>query len=274
MAGLGLAPVAKKTALTKGVPPVPLAIAVTVVAAAAALVYFSREDRGAFHDYGWQEYFRVFLVGVLGSGAVVMLGILALQETSATNRSLFQAMYPVATAICARLILGECLKPGGYVIIVAMSLGLVLMNTGGNTLEFGVAFWLLASTLPLIGLSDVFARRSLCDVKPGFVAAGRLLFGLLALVCLAPLTDRLEWSGLLAHPGLVLLSGLAMAAGSLGLYQAMNVAGASMAAAFVALAPLITAGLEWIVFGATFSALQLIGIGVTVTGAVLLALRR
>ena len=270
---LGLAPVAKKAALNSGVSPVELSIAVTAVAAVVAVAWFSRTDLGRFTKYSLRDYARVFLVGLMGSGAVVILSILAMTETSATNRSLFQAMYPVATAICARLLLGEHLKAPAYVIIVAMSLGLVLMNSGGGGLETGRAFWLLACTLPLIGLADVIAKRSLSDAEPSFVALGRLLFGLVALTTLLPLTSRQEWHGVVSHWPIVLAAGIAMAGGVLGLYRAMNIAGASLAAAFVALAPVLTAGAEWMMFGTRFTSIQLLGIGLTVSGAAILALR-
>jgi drug/metabolite transporter (DMT)-like permease len=270
---LGLAPVAKKAALNSGVSPVELSIAVTAVAVVVAVAYFSRTDLGRFRKYSLKDYARVFLVGLMGSGAVVILSILAMTETSATNRSLFQAMYPVATAVCARFLLGEHLKASAYVIISSMSLGLFLMNSGSEGLEIGRAFWLLACTLPLIGLADVIAKRSLCNVEPSFVALGRLSFGLVTLTFLLPLTTRQEWHVVFSQWPIVLASGIAMAGGVLGLYRAMNIAGASLAAAFVALAPVLTVGAEWLMFGTAFTLIQLLGIGLTVSGAAILALR-
>lgn len=270
---LGLAPVVKKAALNSGVSPVELSIAVTAVAAVIALIYFSRKDLARFSKYALKDYSRVFLVGLMGSGAVVMLSILAMTETSATNRSLFQAMYPVATAVCARLLLGERLDGPAYVVIALMSLGLFLMNSGNSGLQLGRAFWLLACTLPLIGLADVIARRSLRDVEPAFVALGRLTFGLVALACLLPLTTRHEWHVAVSHWPLVVASGIAMAGGVVGFYRAMNIAGASLSAAFIALAPVITVAAERLMLDTSFSTLQLLGIGLTVSGAAVLALR-
>ncbi|HKJ18799.1 MAG TPA: DMT family transporter [Xanthomonadales bacterium] len=270
---LGMAPAAKKAALNSGVSPVELSIGVTAVAAAAVGTFFGRKNLGRFGKYKLRNYTQVFLVGLMGSGAVVILSILAMTETSATNRSLFQAMYPVATAICARLLLGEQLKGSAYAIIALMSLGLFLMNSGSDGLELGRPFWLMAGTLPLIGLADVIASRSLRDVEPSFVAVGRMTFGLVALAFLLPLTTWQEWLVLVSHWPIVLASGMAMAGGVLGLYRAMNIEGASLAAAFIALAPVVTAGTEWLLLNTSFSSLQLLGIGVTVSGAAVLALR-
>jgi drug/metabolite transporter (DMT)-like permease len=182
-------------------------------------------------------------------------------------------MYPMATAVCARLLLNEALGWPAYVTIAFMSLGLCLMNYGSEGLELGRAFWLLACTLPLIGLADVIAKRGLRDADPSFVALGRLSFGAMALTLLLPITTGHEWLVMLSHWPIVLASGLAMAGGVLGLYRAMDIAGASMAAAFIALAPVITAGTEWVMLGTSFTSLQLLGIGMTVSGAAFLALR-
>lgn len=269
-----MAPIAKKAALAAGTTPLSLSIAVTAVAAAAALGFFGRSGLGAFSGYGWGAYARVLLVGVMGSGAVVVLAVYAMTETSATNRSLFQAMYPMATAVSARLLLGERLKPVSYVLITVMCLGLFLVNSSDGRLVSGRAFWLLAATLPLVGLSDVIARRSLRDAQPAFVTLGRLLFGLLALCGLIPFTQVGDWVTLVSHWPLVLAAGLAMAGGILGLYRAMDVAGASLAAAFVALAPVVTAAADGYLFGTAFSVRQLLGIALTVAAAAVLAARR
>ncbi len=223
---------------------------------------FSRPPRAWLH---------VALVGAMGSGAVVLLAVYAMTETTATNRSLFQSMYPVATAIAARLLLGERLRPQAYAIIALMSLGLYLMNTGPRGPSIGLAFWLLAATLPLIGLSDVYAKRTLDDAHPGFVVTGRFLFGMLVLLAGLPFTTRPDWVSAAAQWPWLLAAGAAAAAGVLGLYRTMDRAGASLAASFVALAPVITALGERLLLAQEFSTLQLTGLVTVVGGAVALA---
>jgi len=267
---LGLAPLAKKAALTAGAAPLPLAVATTAVAAAIALSPLLAAGPGrtlAGHGRGiWQH---VFLVGAMGSGAVV----LAMTETTATNRSLFQSMYPVATAVAARFLLAERLSGIAWLIIGAMSAGLFLMNTGPAGIVIGWPFWALATTLPLIGLADVYAKRTLRDADPRFVAAGRLLFGTLVLLAVLPWTASSQWSALAAVWWWVLGAGVAMAGGLLGLYRAMQTAGASVAAAFVGLAPVLTAAAEWLLLGTAFAPLQLAGLALVVGGAAALASR-
>ena len=273
-AGLGLAPLAKKAALSAGAAPLPLALATVAVAAlvtaGAMLLRDGLRGLAAVPLPAWRH---VALVGVLGSGAVSLLGIVAMTGTTATNRGLFQSMYPVATAIAARWLLGE--RPGGfaYAVIGVMALGLLAMNFGDGGLGIGLPFWLLCATLPLIGLSDVYARRTLEGADPGFVAAGRLVAGALALALALPWISGEAWLELVASWPWVVAGGVATAGGLIGLYRAMNSTGASLAAAFAGTAPVITAVGEWLVLGAQFNAPQLLGIVLVVTGAAVLAYR-
>lgn len=273
-AGLGLAPLAKKAALTAGSDAFALAIATAAAAAAiAVIVMLAQAGPRMLTGYSPRTWLNVFIVGAMGSGAVVLLAVLAMTETTATNRSLFQSMYPVATAIAARLLLGERLDRPAYLLILAMSAGLFMMNTGPGGLVIGRAFWLLAATLPLIGLADVFAKRTLALADPGFVVSWRFVFGVAVLLPFLPATGTEEWTAIAALWPWVLAAGAATAAGVLGLYRAMDSSGASLAAAFVALAPALTATAEWLLLGTGFSAFQLAGLAIVITGAAVLAYR-
>lgn len=272
--GLGVAPLARKTALEAGAEPLPVSLTTVAVAAVFAAAFLLR-SHGARRLVAQLErhWFHVALVGVLGSAAVTILAVLAMTGTSATNRGLFQAMYPVATAVAARLLLGE--RPGAlvYAIIALMTLGLLAMNAEAGALRLGLPFWLLAMTLPLIGLSDVYARRTLEQADPGFVTGGRLLAGAFALTLTLPWTSAAQWETVAQTMPWLVAAGLGTAAGLLGLYRAMSRAGASIAAAFAGTAPVVTALGEFWVLGATLDALQLAGLLIVVSGAVLLALR-
>lgn len=272
---LGLAPLAKKAALTGGAKPFSLAIVATAVATVLALILLAvRGERAVIVRHPARTYLHVALIGVMGTGAVTLLAILAMTETTATNRSLFQSMYPVATAIAARFMLRERPGRGAYWLIALMCVGLYLTNSGGSwRLETGAAFWMLVATLPLIGLSDVYAKKTLSDARPEFVGAGRYLFGMIALLVTLPFTALGDWHALLAVWWWVLVAGATMVGGVYGLYRAMETAGASLAAAYIALAPVVTALAEWALLDATFGIWQVVGIGIVVGGAGALAYR-
>lgn len=261
-------------ALEAGAAPLPLTLATVTLAGVLALAWLLlRQGTAWLRQPSSDAWLNVLLVGAFGSGAVVLLGVLAMTTTSATNRGLFQAMYPVATAIAARLMLGERLAGSSYAIIAGMTGGLLLMFWRDGELALGPSFYLLLGTLPLIGLADVWAKRTLGDADAGFVTVGRLLAGALVLSLTLPLISAEQWAGLEASAGWVALAGVAMAAGLLGLYRAMDVAGASRAAAFAAMAPVATAVLESLLLGLSLGPLQLAGMALVVVGAVILAYR-
>lgn len=179
-------------------------------------------------------------------------------------------MYPVATALCARLLLGEKLSGAAYAIIAVMTAGLLLMNSAGAGVELNRPFLILAATLPMIGLADVYARKTLLRVSPTTVTAGRLTAGSLFVWLLMPMAGSPDWPTLGQAWAWILIAGLATAGGVLFLYRAMDVAGASLAAAFAGLAPVVTAASERALLGASYSNLQLAGMLVVVAGAVAL----
>ena len=269
---LGIAPFASKAGLNEGADPVLLALLITTLAVLGALVVvlINQPELPSIRD-SKRVYAHLLAIGAFGSGAVTLLGILAMTETSATNRSLFQAMYPMATAICARLILGEQLRMVSYVTILVMCAGLYLTNSGSGGTEFGKAFWMLAATLPLIGLADVFAKKSLSDVEPQVVALFRLGFGALFLLLALPFMQADGWSQTLGVWQWILLAAAMKVGGLVTLYRAMDKTKASLVAGFIALAPVVTLGAEWVFFDSSFETLQLVGVLLVVCGAIWLA---
>lgn len=272
---LGLAPLAKKGALDAGAEPLTLAVVKTSLA--ALVVGLVLVGRGGLADVARLDrglWGRLLFVGAAGTAAVTLLSTFALTRTTATNAGLFQAMYPVATALCARALLGERLRPAAYAVIALMSGGLLLMSAPDGEPRIDLAFWLLAATLPLIGLADVYAKRSLDDVPPSVVTGGRVVLGALALLPAVAFLEGTDWWSLLAAWPWVAAAALCTVAGVHFLYRAMHTEKASLAAAFIALAPVVTVLAEFGLLGTTFEPLQLTGVAVVVTGAAALAFLR
>jgi drug/metabolite transporter (DMT)-like permease len=218
-----------------------------------------------------RSLFDLALVGVLTAGVVVLLTALALEQTTATNRSLFQALYPFATAIFAWGMLGERLQPAHYLLMAIAAVGLFLMNRGIEGLELGRGFWLLTATLPLIGFSDAYAKRRMIHLGPSALTAGRFLFGALFLLATVPLSQGADWTVLGQTWPWLTLAGIASVAGVIGLYRAMQRNTATLAAMFASLSPLVTAALEWTILDTSFLAWQWAGILIVVAAAIVLA---
>lgn len=273
---LGLVPLAKKMALVEGGGSVSIAIGTALIAGLVVLAWLTLVGQlgklGSLTAHDWRS---VLLVGALGSGLVPLFGILAMTETSASNRALFQSAYPVATAIAARLLLRERLDAMAYVWIVLVCLGLLLMNlnAGEGLSVISWPFWLLLSTLPLIGLADVIAKKSLGDVTPELIAFGRALGGLVILIALLPWASQSFEAISLTVWLWILLGGGCMGIFSVALYQVFDRTLATLAASLIALAPLLTLGLEASLLDLGLGATQWVGFALVLFSVVLLSRR-
>lgn len=253
---------AQKMALTGGGSSLLVAFSSAFMTAWVVLAWLAA--RGRLHSLSvlsGRQLLPLLLIGALGSGLVSLFGILAMTETSASNRALFQSAYPAATALAARLLLGERLSARVYFWIGLICLGLLMMNleSHGAMSLTGWPFWLLLATLPLIGLADVIAKRSLDQQSPEEVAAGRAVGGVTVLGLMLPWMLPEAVSGLVAVWPWLLLSGLCMAAFTLALYQVFDRTFAAVAASLIALAPLLTLVGEIAMLGLTLAAYQWIG---------------
>ena len=244
---LGFSPLAMKMALSVGGSSLQVALVTAVVAALVVCAWLLVRDKARrLPRMGTRQRMALLLVGALGSGLVPLFGILAMTETSASNRALFQSAYPAATALAARFLLGERLGGFSYVLIALVCIGLALMNieSGPGLSLLGWPFWLLLATLPLIGLADVIAKKSLVDQPPEVVAAGRAVGGVLILALALPWALSGLAATLLAAWHWLLLGGLCMGIFAVALYQVLDRTEASLAASLMGLAPLLTLAAE------------------------------
>jgi drug/metabolite transporter (DMT)-like permease len=272
---LGLAPLAKKMALDSGASTWPVAFMTAAVSAVLVLAWLAVKGRfAALGAMSNRQRLAVLTVGALGSGLVPLLGIYAMTVTTASNRALFQSAYPAATAVAARLLLGERFRPLTYGLIVLVCVGLAMVNLEANgNLRLGWPFWMLLGTLPLIGLSDVIAKRSLDDQPPEIVAVGRALGGSLILaVCLpwytAALAESLSvsWTWMIA-------AGTCMAVFAVALYKVFDLTEAAIAASLVAMSPLLTLLLEALFLDVSLGPVQGLGFALVLAAVVALARR-
>ncbi len=270
--GLGLAPLAQKAALESSAAPLPLAASAATVAAVLVLLW--RGFRGGLRGLGRltrRQHAALWSVGALGSALVPLLAVLAMIETSASTRAVFQSAYPAATAVATRFLLGERLSRAGYAWIVAICAGLLAVNVDPGSLKFqlGTPFWLLLATLPAIGLADVIAKRSLHDLSPDTVAVGRAVGGAVLLLSIAlPVLDAAAWRSLIPTFPWVVLAGVCMGLFAIGLYHVFDRTAAAIGASLIALAPLVTVFAELFVLDAVPAPAQWLGFGL-VMGAVI-----
>jgi len=259
---LAFAPLAMKMALSVGGSTLPVALVTALVAALLVCGWMlARNKARRLPRMPWLQRSSLLLVGALSAGLVPLFGIVAMTETSASNRALFQSAYPAATALAARFLLGERLGPLSYLLIALVCTGLVLMNIepGPGLSVLNWPFWLLLTTLPMIGLADVIAKRNLVDQPPEVVAAGRAVGGVLILTLALPWAFPDLGTTLQAAWHWMLLGGVCMGIFAVALYQVFDRTAASLAASLVALAPVLTLAAEATLLGVSLDAWQWAG---------------
>jgi len=267
----GLTPFFKKLAITDSVTPWTVALGTTLAAAvASAVTLLVTEPRAAYAIVRPRFILPIAAIGIVAGALVTLLVVHALSVTTATNHSLFQAAYPAATLVFAHLILGERLTGRQYLSIALVMFGLLLMNGVNGDARFGLGFWLLLATLPLIGLSDVYAKRLTEHVSPLTVAGGRHLYGAVCLLCVIPFLDLVRVPGGLSLLW-ILLAGLLQGVGVWALYRALQTNKASLVGGMVASAPLITFTMESMFLDLRLSATQGVGLTTAMLAAAWLA---
>lgn len=268
---LGLVPIFEKQAVDTGTGLMTLVIAINLITV-FCLVFPAWPQRPRHVLQDWPS---MLLIGALASGIVVLLNLWALETTTATHRSVFQAMYPAATAIFAFILLRERLPLKTYMLILLMSAGIVIMSVRGMRLELAFGDLLLMLTLPMMGLCDAWAKRSLAGLQAEWIAFCRFLYGSITLLLLLAVGfivngTRLTWPSPEAWFWIA-LSGSSIGLGIILLYRGMALKGASMAAALVGLAPVVTLVLESLFLQARFTPLELAGMLLVIAGGLLLS---
>jgi drug/metabolite transporter (DMT)-like permease len=267
----GLAPLLKRMALVDGVGQWTVALFTAVFAGLVSVVALALHRPRALPSLLSPRYrYRLLLLGVVASGIVTLLVVQALTVTTATNRSLFQSAYPAATLVFAHLLLGERLRVGQYLAIVAMMVGLLFMNGSTDDLRIGTGFWLLLATLPLIGLSDVYGKRWSGELSPAVLAAGRNLYGALFVLGITP-SLGISLPGELGNWLVLAAAGTLQGTGVWTLYRALEATKATLVATMVAASPLLTLIAEHLLLGVELDALQWSGFVVVLTAAIWLA---
>ena len=271
VAAFGASPLLKKVAVQGGVTPWTVALVAACGAALVSTLILARlqpQRLGRLFDR--EHLFALVAIGIAATGLVTLLAATALSTTTATNRSLFQAAYPAATLLFAHLLLGERLRAQQYVAVALLLAGLVVMNDSGGGFSFGQGFWLLAATLPLIGLTDVYSKRLAGKVPTLVLAAGRNLYGAAFIGAVALFVDL--GSQLSAGQALSLLvAGACQGIGVWTLFRAFERSKASLVSSLVAASPLVTLTLEVTVLQLSLTPFQWLGMVIVIGAAVWLA---
>ena len=272
---LGTVHFVEKLAIHQGASPGPFALGQTAVALLVlAPIWVWRRRQDDRKSLQRLPLASLALIGILASGVVVLLSIMALSYTSATHKGVIQASYPLGTMFFAWVLLRERITPAGYMAAAVIVAGLVLMTSRGLGAAPNLGDWILIGTVPLMGFSDAFAKKVLKEVSPLTVSFGRYFFGTVFLAVLLSILDLGRLRDLLPVWHLLLAAGMMTALAMELFYWSIDRIGPSLAAGMLAAAPVVTAGLEWWWLDESFVRSQLLGIAMVIAGVTTLSRQR
>ncbi|MEX2497233.1 MAG: DMT family transporter [Woeseia sp.] len=272
---LGAVHFVEKLAIQQGAPPGPFALGQTAVSLlVVAPIWLATRRHRNMEVLRRLPFGSLAIIGIVASGIVVLLSIMALSYTSATHKGVIQASYPLGTMFFAWVLLRERITPVGYAAAAVVVSGLVLMTSHGLGTAPNRGDWILIATVPLMGFSDAYAKKVLSHVSPLTVSFGRYFFGTAFLGLLLSVLDLGVLGDLLPVWHLLLAAGLMTALAMELFYWSIKSIGPSLAAGMLAAAPVVTAALEWWWLDESFLKSQLLGIALVILGVAALSRQR
>lgn len=241
--------------------------AVLLIGLAAATV---RRDEVAALDRG--SWLRLGVIGIVGGSVPFLLFFTGLAQASAPSAAFIQKTLFIWVAMLAVPFLGERLglaQVGALVVLLAGQF-LVVMPSG---VAWGSGETMIAAATLLWAVEAVLAKRLLASVPSQVVGAGRLGIGLLVLVGYLVVTGRASsiTSLMATQWAWALGTGLLLTAYVATWFGALRRAPASLVTAILVLGAPVTAILQALQKGALPGAPTLIGQGLILLAAVVLA---
>jgi drug/metabolite transporter (DMT)-like permease len=191
---------------------------------------------------------RAFLVlavaGIWGSTQMTYLGI---YFTTASNAAILQAATPVMVAVAARLYLGERLGRLQWLGVVVSATGVLLVITDGRLAAIRPRDLRVGDFINLLALSGwsvytVYGKQVLARVSPAVATTGAYVLGTLLILPTAIAAGPFFPAPRLASAtawAVVIYQGLVGAIAHVWWYRAVHVVGASRAAIFMNLQPVV-----------------------------------
>ena len=218
-----------------------------------------------------------FVLGTAGFVVSTHISYWGIYTTSAANAAILQATAPVMVALGARAYLGEQLAARQRVGVAVSMLGVLLVVTEGRLTDLTPSELRLGDFLTLLSLAGwtvatVYGKRVLGGHSPALTTTAAYVCGTLILIPLAivtaPLTPRprlgstVAWAVLLYHavPGAV---------AHLWWYSAVERVGASRAAIFMNVTPVVGIGMASLLVGEEIGPWQIGGAAMVLAGVAL-----
>jgi drug/metabolite transporter (DMT)-like permease len=198
----------------------------------------------------------------------------AVLGTTASSAALLQAASPVMVAIGARLYLKERLRRRQWIGVAVSTLGVVLVVTRGSWRAVAHLEFLPGDLIILAGqagwaIYTVYGKRVLAVHSPALATTAAYCLGSLMLLPVPFLTTRFfpatDWMSPVAW-GVVLMQAVLGAVAHVWWYEGVHQVGASRAAIFMNLQPVVGVLLAWAMLGEKVGAAEIFGGLAVLTG--------
>jgi drug/metabolite transporter (DMT)-like permease len=262
----GSYPVFAKIALVH-FPPYVLVALRTSLASSFLAVLLLRRGFDEFRALSWADLRSFAFLGFTGIFVSTGGTYLGIAFTTASSAALLQAASPVMVAIGARLYLKEQLRRRQWAGVVLSTLGVLLVVTRGSWRAIVHLELLPGDVIILVAQSGwaiytVYGKRVLAVHSPALATTAAYLLGALMLLPVPFLTARFfpapDWTSPVAW-GVVMTQAVVGAVAHVWWYEGVHRVGASRAAIFMNLQPVVGVVLAWGLLGETVEAAEILG---------------
>jgi drug/metabolite transporter (DMT)-like permease len=262
----GSYPVFAKIALAH-FPPYVLVVLRTSLASAFLAVLLLRRGFDEFRALSWSDVRSFAFLGFTGIFVSTGGTYLGIAFTTASSAALLQAASPVMVALGAWLYLRERLRRRQWLGVALSTLGVILVVTRGSWRAIGHLELLPGDFIIIAGQAGwavytVYGKRVLAVHSPALATTAAYVLGSLMLLPVPFLTANLfpapDWASPVAW-GVVTGQAVLGAVAHVWWYEGVHQVGASRAAIFMNLQPLVGVILAWGLLGERVEAAEILG---------------
>ena len=258
-------------------PPFLLAVVRCSLASAFLVVLLIRADGVALHGLS-PAAFRAFLfLGVSGYWLSTQFSYLGYYFTTAANAVILQAATPVLVALGARFYLGERLARLQQIGAAVSVLGVLFVITNGRLAllrpeELRAGDLITLGALTGWAAYTVYGKRVMREHSADLATTAAYVLGTLLMIPTAAALAPYFPAPRLASPtawGVIVFQAIVGGLAHVWWYRAVNVVGASVAAIFINVQPVVGVVLAFLILGETIGTWQVVGGTLVVAGVVL-----
>lgn len=242
------------------------------------LARLGEDDMRAVSPRDLPRFLFLGLTGFCGSMALTYVGI---YFSTASNAIILQTATPVLVALGAWLYLGERLRPLQWAGIALSVAGVLLVVTRGRAFAVRLTDLHAGDFIQLLGITGwslytLYGKRVLADYSPAVTTTAAYVFGTIMLIPMAilaaPAFPAPQLSSLLAW-AIVLYHAIPGALAHVWYYEGVRTIGASRAAMFMNLQPIVGLGLAAALTDEVIGLWQVLGCALVLAGVALTTTR-